>query len=104
MKIHYNNLPVTRNQRKMRRYILTDKDREKLLKWLDTDEEDQQTRNLLSQIRKNILKISDDIDLILKAIQKLQRQHRWWGRASRKDKFGQAYLRTRSKLKRVKAR
>ncbi len=52
----------------MRRYILTDKDREILLKWLDTDEEDQPTRNLLSQIRKNILRISDDIGLMLKAI------------------------------------
>jgi hypothetical protein len=33
-----------------------------------TDEEDQQTRNLLSQIRKNILRISDNVSLILKTI------------------------------------
>jgi hypothetical protein len=44
----------------MCRYILTDKDREKLLKWLDTDEEYQQTLNLLSQLKKNILRISED--------------------------------------------
>jgi len=88
----------------MRRYILTDRDREKLLKWLDTDEEDQPTRNLLSQIRKNILKISDDIDLILKAIRKMQRIHRWRGRTSPKDELGRAILRAGSKLKRVKIR
>ncbi len=34
---------------------------------LNTDEEDQQTRNLLSQIRENILRMSNDIGLILKA-------------------------------------
>jgi len=88
----------------MRRYILTDKDREILLKWLDTDEEDQPTRNLLSQIRKNILRISDDIGLILKAIRKMQRMHRWSGRASHKDELGRAILHSISKLKRVKAR
>jgi SHS2 domain-containing protein len=81
MKIHYNKLPVIRNQRKMRRYILTDKDREILLKWLNEDVEDQQTRNLLSQIRKNILRISDDISLTLKTIRKMQRMHRRRGRA-----------------------
>ena len=75
-----------------------------LLKWLDTDEEDQQTRNLLSQIRKNILRISDDVSLILKAIRKMQRMHRWRGRASPKDELGRAILRARSKLKRVKTR
>jgi len=88
----------------MRRYILTNRDREILLKWLDTDEEDQQTRNLLSQIRKNILRISDDINLILKTIRKMQRMHRWSGRASPKDELGRALLRARSKLNQVKAR
>jgi hypothetical protein len=88
----------------MRRYILTDKDREILLKWLDTDEEDQRTRNLLSKIRKNILRISDDISLILKAIRKMQRMHRWRERVSPKDELGRAILRARSKLKRVKAK
>ena len=87
----------------MRRYILIDKDRKILLKWLDTDE-DQQTLNLLSQIRKNILRISDDVSLILKAIRKMQRIHRWMGRTSPKDELGRAILRARSKLKRVKTR
>jgi hypothetical protein len=67
MKIHYNKLPITRNRWKIRRYTLTDRDLEVLQKWLDTDEEDQQTRNLFPQIRKNILRISDDVNLILKA-------------------------------------
>jgi len=88
----------------MRRYILTENDREILQKWLNTDYEDQQTRNLLSQIRKNISKIREDISLILLVIRKLRRQHRWQGRASRKDDFGRAILRAGSKLKRVKAR
>jgi hypothetical protein len=74
------------------------------LKWLDTGEEDQQTRNLLSQIRKNILRMSDDISLTLKTIRKMQRMHRWRGRASPRDEFGLAFLRARSKLKRVKTR
>jgi len=38
----------------LQRYIFTENDRERLLKWLDEGEEDQQTRNLFSQIRKNI--------------------------------------------------
>ena len=75
-----------------------------LLKWLDTDEEDQRTRNLLSQIRKNIPRISDGVSLVLKAIRKMQRMHRWRGRASPRDEFGRAILRARSKLKRVKTR
>ena len=73
VKTPYNGLPVTRNRGKMRRYILTERDREILLHWLDTDEEDQQTRNLLSQIRKNILKISDDIGLMLKRSERYAR-------------------------------
>ena len=76
----------------MRKYILTENDREILQKGLNTDHEDQQTRNLFSQIRKNITKIRQDITLILLVIKKLQSQHRWQGRASRKDEFGRAIL------------
>jgi len=75
-----------------------------LFKWQDTDEEDQQTRNLLSQIRKNILRMSDDMSLILKAIRKMQRMNRLRGRASSKDELGRAILRARSELKQAKAR
>jgi len=52
----------------MRRYILTKKDRERLLRWLIDDEEDQQTRNLFSEIRKNLPKIREDVSRVLLVI------------------------------------
>ena len=88
----------------MRRYIFTENDREILQKWLDTGHEDQQTRNLFSQIRKNVSKIRRDLTMMLQVIKKLQRQDRWHGRASRSDELGRAILRTESKLRQAKPR
>jgi len=101
--LHYIGLPV-KETREDAQIHSRERDREMLFKWLDTDEEDQQTRNLLSQISKNILRMSDDIGLILKAIRKMQSMNRWRGRASSKDELGRAILRARSELKRLKAR
>lgn len=56
----------------MRSYIFTDGERERLLKWLRTGEEDDGTRMLFSRIRKNWPTLSDDIQLFLLAVKKLR--------------------------------
>ena len=83
----------------MRRYILTENDRQRLLQWLEEDVEDQHTRNIFSQIRKNITPLREDIQLILRVIRKLQKERRWRGRASRGDELGRALLKADSRLK-----
>ena len=88
----------------MRGYILTDNDKERLIRWLEQDIEDQQTRNLFTQTRKNILQISEDTHLILRVIHKLQSQHRWRGRASPRDELGRAILRAENKLDSLQGR
>ncbi|MBD3206878.1 hypothetical protein GF319_11130 [Candidatus Bathyarchaeota archaeon] len=86
----------------MRSYILTDSDRERLLLWLEEDIEDQHTRNIFSQIRKNITPLRQDLHLILAVIKKLRQERRWRSRSSRGGEMGRALLMAEQKLKTFK--
>jgi hypothetical protein len=86
----------------MRSYILTDNDRKRLLKWLLEDEEDQQTRNLFAQIRRDLLYISQDIELLTLVVRKLQARGRWDRRISSKDELGRVLKRATEMVKSLK--
>jgi len=88
----------------MRAYILTDSDRERLLRWLLEDIEDQHTRNLFTQIRKNITPLRQDLQLILAVIKKLRQEKRWTGRPSRRDELTRALNTADQKLKTIRKR
>jgi hypothetical protein len=57
---------------KLRRYIFTEREVERLLAWLKTGEEDNSTRMLLSRIRKNWPTLRDDIELFILAMKKMR--------------------------------
>ena len=61
----------------MRSYIFTDRERRLLEAWIETGEENGETRKVLSWIRKGFLGLAEDIDLMFRAIRMMQRQHRW---------------------------
>jgi hypothetical protein len=86
----------------MRSYILTDNDRKRLLKWLLEDEEDQQTRNLFAQIRRDLFYISQDIELLTLVVRKLQARGRWDRRISSKDELGRVLKRATEMVKSLK--
>ncbi len=50
----------------MKDHILTDNDRRKLKKWIQTGQETQKTRNLFTDLRKSLPRLKDDMILILK--------------------------------------
>ena len=62
----------TIRRHKLRRYIFTEREVERLLAWLKTGEEDNSTRMLLSSIRKNWPTLRDDIELFILAMKKLR--------------------------------
>ena len=61
----------------MRRYILSDEERRMLKTWIDTEAEDQTTRNLFTVIRDSLPRLMDDILLIINTRKKLKRKKRW---------------------------
>jgi len=86
----------------MRSYILTTNDRERLLKYLTDGAEDQQTRNLFTQIRRNTRTINDDTQIILLGIRKLIATNRWEQRLSSKDEIERALKRAKTSIKKIK--
>ena len=61
----------------MRHYILTEKDRERLKKWLNKGNENQNVLNIFSDLRRDFPRLRDDILLIIKVIRRLQQKRRW---------------------------
>lgn len=88
----------------MRSYILTDNDRKRLIRWLLEDEEDQQTRNLFTQIRRDLQDINTDVELLLLVVRKLQACGRWDRRLSSRDEFGRVLKRATDMVKSLKSR
>jgi hypothetical protein len=68
------------------------------------DEEDQQTRNLFAQIRRDLLYISQDVELLTLVVRKLQARGRWDRRISSKDEFGSVLKRATEMVKSLKPR
>ncbi len=61
----------------MRTQILTDTERERLIKWIKHGEETQTTRNLFSKIRKNLPQLKTDVILLIRIRKHLLSKKRW---------------------------
>ena len=61
----------------LRKYIFTDRDRERLRRWLETGEEDDSTRNLFVNIRRELPRLNSDLDLLLRTAKKLRLKGRF---------------------------
>ena len=65
----------------MRSYIFTRNDDRRLKQWLETKEEDDVTRKIFVQIRRNINKLTEDVHLLTLVARELRAQGRIAGRA-----------------------
>ena len=86
----------------MRRFIFTDRDRRLLEAWIAGEEETQDMRKLLSQIRKGWPLLAEDMELLFKTIEVMMRRKRWRERLIGRSEFGSALRRAESGLTRVK--
>ena len=86
----------------MRRRIFTEAERECLETWIEEEVEDPITLTTLSRIRKGWPGLAEDMELMFKAIEKLQRLCRWRGRATGGSEFGSALRRAESALTRAR--
>jgi len=82
----------------MRRYIFTGRERRLLEAWIETAEENQETRNVLSWIRQGWPGLADDVTLLFRAVRTMMRRQRWRGYVTRGNKFGSALRRAESAL------
>jgi hypothetical protein len=85
----------------MRRRIFTEAERRCLERWLREDVETQLTLTTLSRIRREWPNLAEDLELLFKAIRKMQRLRRWRGRR-RLDEFGSALRCAESALTRAR--
>ncbi len=82
----------------MRRYIFTDRERRLLEAWIETAEESQETRNVLSWIRQGWPGLADDVTLLFKVVRTMMKRRRWRGYATGGSEFGSALRRAESAL------
>jgi len=61
----------------MRRYILTERERQRLTDWILHDEEDDGTRKLFHIWRYSYPRLRDDIRLLILVTKKLSARGRW---------------------------
>ena len=61
----------------MRRYILTERERQRLTDWILSDEEDDGTRKLFHIWRYSYPRLRDDIRLLILVTKKLSARGRW---------------------------
>ncbi len=67
----------------MRSYILTEDERRRLRAWIETDLEDQTTRNLFADVRACLPRLRDDVLLLIETRRKLRLRGRWARRPRR---------------------
>jgi len=84
----------------VRRRIFTEAERECLEKWLMEGVEEPITLTTLSRIRKGWPGLAEDMDLMFRAVRRLQRLRRWRGRTTGGSRFGSALRRAESALTR----
>ena len=77
----------------MRRYIFTERERRLLREWIDEGEETQETRKVLSWIRKGFPLLAEDMSLMFEAIRAMKRRRRWRERITGRSEFGSALMR-----------
>ena len=86
----------------MRRYIFTKRERRLLREWIEEGEETQETRKVLSWIRKGFPQLAEDMSLMFETIRAMQRRRRWRERITGRGEFGSALRRAESALTRAK--
>jgi len=86
----------------LRSYIFTERERELISKWMETGEETQQTKNILSWIRKRWLMLAEDVELWMQTIKAMQRKQVWRSYITRHSEFGSALRRAESALTRLR--
>ena len=72
----------------MRSYLFTELEVERLLAWLETDEEDEALRMLFSRIRKSYPELAVQLRLFLLVIRKLIALGRWEPRPRMEELMG----------------
>ena len=61
----------------VRSYIFTRNERERLLRWLEEGFEDDTTRMIFVEIRRNMPRLFRDLTLMLRVMRELMRRDRW---------------------------
>ena len=61
----------------VRSYIFTKRERERLLRWLEEGFEDDTTRMIFVEIRRNMPRLFRDLTLMLRVMRELMRRDRW---------------------------
>jgi len=55
-----------------------------MLRWLESGLENQSSRDLFTKIRANMTPLREDLELFNRVARRLQKEHRWHGRITRK--------------------
>ena len=71
-----------------RGYLFPDREREWLGAWLESGVEDDGVRMLFVSVRRNIVRITDDVGLLAAVARRLQEEGRWMGRARLPGELG----------------
>lgn len=79
----------------LRGYLFTDRDRERLGAWLESGVEDDGVRMIFVSVRRNIIRITDDVGLLAAVARRLQEEGRWMGRARLPRELGRIAKRVR---------
>jgi len=82
--------------------IFTEAERECLERWLEEDVEEPITLTTLSRIRKGWPALAEDLELLFRAVRRMQRLQRWEGRTTWGSEFGSALRRAESELTRAR--
>ena len=61
----------------MRSYIFTRREREELRRWLEEGREDDATRMIFVEIRRNTPRLLEDLRLLVRVAKELRRRGRW---------------------------
>ncbi len=86
----------------MRSYIFTDNEVRRLKRWLETDEEDDTTRQIFVQVRRNLNNLTVQVQLLTLVARKLRGQGRIAGRARLPRDLESKLRRFKSKLNMIR--
>ena len=87
----------------MRSFIFTERDRRLLEEWIAGEEETQDMRKLLSQIRKGWPLLAEDMELLFETIRVMMRRKKWRGRITGRSEFDSSLRRAESALTRARS-
>jgi hypothetical protein len=86
----------------MRSYIFTEREREKLERWMETGEADRHTMNLFKKMRENTPPLREDLELMVLVLKKKASEKRGRGYNTGKTEYGSALRRVESALTRIR--